>query len=298
MGESDTPVADPVDIPDSFEDRLREAIVIPADSDVAALREAAKNAAGSLGSGEALDLVRIAHRRPVPAEAEGRIRARVNAKSPVLATEGQGQLLATLAAITLVNVLVRPQYAPGLIPALAIRSAENQGWDPVHPDLAAFAASYLRDRALLLRVPVVQGHYWQQVKGEEQREIAKELEAVRQAAVREAGLQHESDELQWWLLCGERAATSLELASEITGMVNLFPQPPNMADFVRAKLTQPSRSSEAGAHAAPEIPVEIADFCPRLAAPDGANGDPSVDEVLADLDELTLIRALRERPIE
>jgi hypothetical protein len=295
-----TPVSDLIDIPDPFENRLREAIVVPADTDVATLREATKNAAASLGSGDALDLVRCAHGQPLGHEAEARLRARLNAKQPVLSQNGETQMLRTLAAITLVNVLSRPQYAPGLIPALAIRSASHQGWDSVHPDLGAFSGSYLRDRAMLLRAPVSQGEYWQQVKGEEQREPAKELEAMRRATLREAGLQHESNELQWWLLRGARPPGALALAREIAGMITHIPEPPNCPDFVRAKLAHPATAEEAGTLAPPAVPPELSDFCPTLLASGGPDTDPTPTsmEVMALLNEMMLIRALTERPIE
>ena len=52
-------------MPNPFHDRIREATVVPTEERVELLEQASKAAATSLGSSEALDLVRVACQRPV-----------------------------------------------------------------------------------------------------------------------------------------------------------------------------------------------------------------------------------------
>lgn len=291
-------------MPDSFEDRIREAIVVPADAELDQLRVAVKAAAGSLGSSEALDFVRTAYRREIAPPAEARLRNRLNSKEQVLAPAAERQMLATLSAITLIRVFSRPQYAPGLLPALAVRAARHAGWNPVHPDLEDYADAYLRERATVVRERKPTSGFRMEPVAEPpaaEEALRREVEALRAAVLSERELEHESNQLQWWLLSPSRPDSALDAALQFARLLGFNPEPLATEHFLRAKLHRLPREGDPVAPiAAPEVPEELADLCRLLPSTELSPKEqsPAVEDAYAFLNEILLIRALEARPIE
>lgn len=283
---------------DSFDDQIREATVVPSQERVQALRQAVKSAATSLGSGDALDLVRVAHRRQASGAAPARVRARLNADSEVLADHRQDQLLATLAAITLIRVFDRPTYVHGLLPALAVRSARAQGWSPVHPDVFTHADFYIRERALAARKAVADADFTQTPKEGEEITVSGEIKAMRSALLKDRSLLQESERLLWWVSSAQLPRSSNDAAVEFNSLLNFVPEPGGTGELFRAKFrSKDSRSALNWNFARPAIPPELQDLCPKLARKPGPE-EPDLDEALAGLNELLLIRALKDRPVQ
>lgn len=283
---------------DPFHDRIREATVVPTEERIELLGQASKAAATSLGSSDALTLVRIACRRPVPDEAKDRVRARLNSKAEVISEQRNGQLLATLAAITLLRVFDRPAYVHGLLPALAVRSARAQGWASVHPDVFSYADYYIRERALIMRRPVAAEEYQQRPKEGEEITSMGEIKAMRTALLRDIQLRKESERLLWWVSSSELPRSSTDAAIEFNSLLSFYPEPGGTQELFRAKFRDgESRTQSTRIFNRESVPAELQDFCPRLAC-DPELATPDVMGALASLNELFMILALKERPLE
>jgi hypothetical protein len=283
---------------DSFHDRIREATVVPTEERIELLGQASRAAATSLGSADALTLVRIACRRPVPDEAKDRVRARLNSKAEVVPEQRNGQLLATLAAITLIRVFDRPAYVHGLLPALAVRSARAQGWASVHPDVFSHADYYIRERALIMRRPVSAGEYQQRPKEGEEITSMGEIKAMRTALLRDIQLRKESERLLWWVSSSELPCSSMDAAIEFSSLLSFYPEPGGTDELFRAKFRDgESRAQSTRVFNRESVPAELEDFCPRLARNPELE-TPDVMSALASLNELFMIMALKERPLE
>jgi hypothetical protein len=283
---------------DPFHDRIREATVVPTEERVELLGQASKAAATSLRSGDALDLVRAACRRPVPDEVKDRVRARLNSKAEVVPEHRHDQLLATLAAIALIRVFVRPAFVHGLLPALAIRSARAQGWATVHPDVFTHADYYIRERALIIRKPVAADEYEQSPKEGEKATAMGEIKSMRAALLRDGKLRKESEHLLWWVSSSELPRSSMDAALEFRSLLSFYPEPGGTEELFRAKFRDgESRSQSTRIFNRERVPVELQDFCPRLAC-DPELETPDVKGALASLNELFMIMALKQRPLE
>jgi hypothetical protein len=283
---------------DPFHDRIREATVVPTEERVELLGQASKAAATSLGSGDALNLVRVVCRRSVSDEVKDRVRARLNSKAEVVPEHRHDQLMTTLAAIALIRVFGRPTYVQGLLPALAIRSARTQGWEPVHPDVFTHADYYIRERALFLRRPVAADEYKQSPKEGEEITTLGEISAIRAALLRDVKLRKESEQLLWWVSSAELPRSSTDAAIEFRSLISFYPEPGGTEDLFRAKFRDgDSRSRSTWTFTRESVPAELQDFCPRLTR-DSGPATPDVKGAMASLNELFLINALKERPLE
>ena len=285
-------------MPDPFHDRIREATVVPTEERVELLGQASKAAATSLGSGDALDLVRVVCRRSVSDEVKDRVRARLNSKAEVVPAHRHDQLMTTLAAIALIRVFGRPAFVHGLLPALAIRSARAQGWESVHPDVFTHADYYIRERALFLRKPVAADEFKQSPKEGEEITPLGEIKAIRTALLRDAKLRKESEQLLWWVSSAELPRSSTDAAIEFRSLLSFCPEPGGAEDLFRAKFrNSDSRSRSSWNFARKGVPAELQDFCPRLSR-DSGPATPDVQGAMASLNELFLIDAFEERPPE
>jgi hypothetical protein len=283
---------------DPFHDRIREATVVPTEERLELLGQASKAAATSLGSGDALDLVRVVCRHPVSDEVRDRVRARLNSKAEVVPEHRHDQLMTTLAAIALIRVFGRPTLVQGLLPALAIRSARTQGWASVHPDVFTHADYYIRERALFLRKPVATDEYKQSPKEGEEITPMGEIGAIRAALLRDVKLRKESDQLLWWVSSAELPRSSTDAAIEFRSLLSFYPEPGGTEELFRAKFRDGnSRPQSTWNFTREGVPVELQDFCPRLARHSGP-ATPDVKGAMASLNELFLINALKERPIK
>lgn len=285
-------------LPDPFNNRIREATVIPTEETVELLRQATKAASTSLGSADALELVRVAHGREVSAEACERLRARFNAKGQVV-EDHHYQLFTTLSAITLIGVFDRPTFVHGLLPALAVRSAGAQRWAPVHPDVFTHAEFYIRERALVMRRPVAADDFKHVPKEGEGPDPMVEIKALRSSLLRDRQLRDESEHLIWWVASRELPRSSTDAAAEFESLLGFVPEPNGAAELFRAKLRDDGdpRPPSRWTFGHDPIPVELRDFCPLLAR-EPQVAPPDLEQALATLNELFLIRALKDRPIE
>ncbi len=285
-------------MPDPFHDRIREATVVPTKERVELLDQASKAAATSLGSGDALDLVRVAFRRPVSDEVKDAVRARINSKAEVIPKHRHDQLLTTLAATALIRVFGRPSYIQGLLPALAVRSARNQGLTPVHPDVLSFADYYIRERALLVRKPVAIEDYQQRPKEGEKATPMGEIGAMRAALLKDMKLRKESENLLWWISSADLPRSSTDAAIEFKSLLSFYPEPGGTEELFQAKFREGgSRTQSDWTLRRGDVPVEVQDFCPYLAS-DPEIATPDVKGAMASLNELWMIRILEDRPIE
>ncbi|HEU5062552.1 MAG TPA: hypothetical protein VFT79_05290 [Solirubrobacterales bacterium] len=283
---------------DPFHDRIREATVVPTEERVELLGQASKAAATSLGSGDALDLVRVVCRRPVSDEVKDRVRARLNSKAEVVLEHRHDQLMATLAAVALIRVFARPTFVHGLLPALAIRAARTQGWAPIHPDVFTHADYYIRERALVMRRPVAADDFKQSPKEGEEVSPIGEVKAIRAALLRDGKLRKESEQLLWWVSSAELPRSSTDAAIEFKSLLGFNPEPGGTEELFRAKFRDgDSRSRSTWIFSRVGVPAELQDFCPTVAR-DSGPGTPDVKSAMASLNELFLIDALKERPLE
>ncbi len=272
--------------------------MVPTEERVELLAQASKAAATSLSSGDALDLVRIVCRRPVSDVVKDRVRARLNSKAEVVPEHRHDQLLAMLAAIALIRVFDRPTFVHGLLPALAIRSARAQGWATIHPDVFTHADYYVRERALVLRRPVAADEYKQSPKEGEEATPSGEIKAIRTALLRDLKLHKESEQLLWWVSSAELPRSSMDAAIEFRSLLSFYPEPGGTEELFRAKLRDGELRSQATWNfTRGDVPAELQDFCPRLAR-DLEPAMPDVKGALGSLNELFLIDALKERPLE
>lgn len=284
---------------DPFHDRIREATVVPTEERIELLHQASKAAATSLSSGDALDLVRVVCRRPVSDAVTKRVRARLNAKAEVVPEHRHDQLLTTLAAIALIRVFGRPTFVHGLLPALAIRSARTQGWAPIHPDVFTHADYYIRERALLMRKPVSTDEYKQSPKEGEEATSMGEIKAIRAALLRDVKLRKESEQLLWWVSSAELPRSSTDAAIEFRSLLSFSPEPGGTEELFRAKFRDgESRSQATWIFSREDVPAELRDLCPTLLTHDAEPAAPDVEGAMASLNELFLISALKERPLE
>jgi hypothetical protein len=283
---------------DPFHDRIREATVVPTEQRIALLGQASKAAATSLRSGDALDLVRVACRHPVSQAVMDRVRERLNSKAEVILEHRNDQLLTTLAATALIRVFDRPAFVQGLLPALAIRSARAQGWTPVHPDVFTHADFYIRERGLINRKPVMADDYKQSPKEGEEITPMGEVKAMRAAHLRDRQLRKESDDLLWWVSSSEVPRSNTDAAIEFKSLLSFYPEPSGTEELFRAKFHEAeSRPQSTWTFLREGVPTEIQDFCPGLAR-DPELATPDVEGALASLNELFVIAALRDRPLE
>lgn len=283
---------------DPFHDRIREASVVPTEERIELLGHASKAAATSLGSGEALDLVRVVCQRPISAEVKERVRARLNSKAEVVPEHRHDQLMATLGAIALIRVFGRPTFVQGLLPALALRSARAQGWGSVHPDVSTHADYYIRERALFLRKPVAIDEYKQSPKESEEVTPMGEIGAMRVALLRDVRLRKESEQLLWWVSSAELPRSNMDAAIEFRSLLSFYPEPGGTEELFRAKFRNgDSRPRSTWNFTRESVPAELQDFCPRLGG-DSEPATPDVEGAMASLNELLLVNTLKDRPLE
>ena len=90
----------------------------------------------------------------------------------------------------------------------------------------------------------------------------------------------------------------MDAAIEFKTLISFYPEPGGTEELFRANFRDgESRSPSKWTFNRGGVPAEVEDFCPRLASePEPAT--PNVEDAMASLNELFVIRALEERPLE
>lgn len=311
---------------DPFQDRLREAIVEPADVDVEGLRRAVRNVGKKRLPRDGLGLVRMAHGIYADASDEAIFRRTLSEHAGSVVIDGGRQLISVLALCTLVEAFSRKGVRTALPAALAVRSAAYQAWRVVHPDLLSYADLYLGELATVTRQPMSSPDEavratrlpveasegdGDAIRSRLDRtvEVVDALRGALRALTQTAEVDEEQRGLVWWLLSSHDASSPSVAAIELAELTRLIPGPRAADELLRARLQEPPTAGKLASGAGgvpPSLPAsvprvrnEIADFCATLMAleqGDEANGDSrnGVAAARGLYDQILLVRAFEE----
>jgi hypothetical protein len=284
---------------DAFRDRMREATILIGEDEADRVRTAVQQFAGvRLATTETLSLVRLAFSLGLgDVEREGLIERFNNSGAEVASDEGQ--MLATLATVTLIERFSRPigrrgaqTLRPDMVAASAVVVLADQGRQAVHQDLISHAwvwtamlAEHLRRGPMISDPPETpKGSAAPDGETEPPPPTAADITALLQhvgelntwlrqssSSVRLLALE-EQQALLWWLTSGEHyasATTAVLNACEELIDICAFPLGPpgaeqqllrRLASYVSAEIS----FVELSQIAARSVPAQVHDICSLL----------------------------------